>query len=524
MAKFNTTGVRPARGAGFIESEKTPSGTTFEGAPGYARVAKSELFLLAVSDFAGEGSFYEGKDARNARLSDLSRKVTLEDLDWTTRFVNWLRQEANMRSVAIVVALEGAKALNDAKQPGGRPLVAAALHRADEPGEALAYWFANFGRKVPKSVKRGIADGATASFNEYSLGKYDSKSRGFRFGDVIDLVHPTPKGEKQSALFKYALDRRRDASVDVPEVLATLTARKAFLAKSPDEVRALVNSGDAVDALKGAGLTWENLSGAVAGGMDAKAWEAVIPSMGYMALLRNLRNFEEAGVSSTVLGQVAARLSDPEEVAKSRQLPMRFLSAHKATQSSLRFGFPLEQALEFSLANVPALDGNTLILVDRSGSMFYTHSDKSQMSFADTAAIFGTALAKRANKATLVQFGSSSSVVPVRKSDSVLAVLGRYTDLGGTDTAGAVRSHLTPEYTRVIILTDEQAYGGYYGYGGDPLATVPANVPVYTWNLAGYAKGQSASGSNRYTFGGLSDASFSTIEMIERGVNANWPF
>lgn len=524
MAKFNTKNVTARNTTvGPIVSERVASGTTHEGAPGYARVEKSELFLLAVSDFVGEGSFYEDPTQRNDRLVTLARKVAVADPEWTAAFVNWLRQEANMRSAALVVALEGAKGLVDAGVPGGRALVRAGLHRADEPGEALAYWFANHGRKVPAAVKRGIADAAVGSYNEYSLGKYDTKAHGFRFGDVIDLVHPSPKDAKQSDLFKFALDRRRDSAVELPASLELLRNRAAFTRLSGADVRSLVESGEAEEVFKGAGLTWENLSGAIAGGMDAKAWEAVIPSMGYMALLRNLRNFLEAGVSRDVLRSVAARLADADEVAKSRQLPMRFLSAYNATSNSTVFTTALEDALDASLSNVPALDGNTLILVDRSGSMYNSPSKHTGLNFADSAALFGLALALRAEKATLVEFGTSSNVVSFRKGDSILPSMKKFNSLGGTNTAQAVRNHLRPEHTRVVLITDEQAWGGYYGE--EPTKIVPAKTPVFTFNLVGYARGHGAEGSNRYTIGGgLSDQSFKTISLIETGVSGTWPW
>ncbi|MET9731017.1 TROVE domain-containing protein [Streptomyces sp. NPDC006458] len=75
-------------------------------------------------------------------------------------------------------------------------------------------------------------------------------------------------------------------------------------------------------------MTWESLAGWLLGPMDAAAWEAIIRSMGLMALTRNLRNFDEAGVSDEAAEQVAARLADPEEVRRSRQFPYRFLSAY----------------------------------------------------------------------------------------------------------------------------------------------------------------------------------------------------
>ena len=72
---------------------------------------------------------------------------------------------------------------------------------------------------------------------------------------------------------------------------------------------------------------------------------SVIPSMGYMALLRNLRNFDEAGISDERARYVREVLADPERVAKSRQFPYRFWSAYKNVPS-LDWASTLEKALE----------------------------------------------------------------------------------------------------------------------------------------------------------------------------------
>ena len=537
MSKFNNSSARSRAGVGPVKSASTT--TTFNGAKGYTRDAKSELFLAAVSDFGGEATFYESAEDRTKRIAKLTHEVAVQDPEWITNFTTWLRNEANLRTISLTIALEGAKALNKAGVPGGRTLVSGSIRRADEAGEALAYWMGTFGRKIPSAVKRGIADGAVQSFNQYSLAKYDTASHGFRFGDVIELTHPSPKDAVQSDLFKFALDRRRDASAEPSESLTMLQKRKEFLALSATEKRKLVDSGEALDVLADAGLTWEVLGSTIEGGMDAKAWEAVIPSMGYMALLRNLRNFEDKGVSKTVLAQVAVRISDPEEVAKSRQLPFRFLSAYNANSGSLRWGFPLEEALNASLENVPALKGNTLVLVDRSGSMFMTRSKHTELTSADSAAIFGTALALRAENATLVQFGSTSSEIPLKKTDSVLKTLEKFSALGGTATYDALVKHFKPGvHTRVVLVTDEQAngyyhrlnggnanyWGGYDRVQGNVLDAIPSNVPTYTWNLEGYAAGHGESKPNRTYLGGLSDQAFKLIPLVEAGYDAGWPW
>jgi hypothetical protein len=407
--------------------------------------------------------------------------------------------------------------------PANRHVVASVLRRPDEPGELLAYWTATYGRNVPKPVKRGIADAVRRLYSGKSLLKYDTASKGYRFGDILNLVHATPDPDKpwQGELFRYALDRRHHPDSAVPPAAdGVLTAHRELMALPVRERRAVVTSAGGAERLAAAGITWEALAGWLQGPMDKAAWEAVIPSMGAMALVRNLRNFDQAGVSDEVAARVATKISDAAEVTRSRQFPFRYLAAYRHAPS-LRWSYPLEQALGHSLANVPALPGRTLILVDRSGSMWARLSDRSELNRADAAAIFGTALALRAADADLVEFGTTSRRLAFGRGESVLGILDRFGDLGGTDTTSAVRAHYRGQ-DRVLIVTDEQ-YA--FNHHGDPTEQVPAHVPVYTWNLAGYRAGHGPSGkANRHTFGGLTDAAFRMVPLLEAAQDADWPW
>ncbi|MEV4256401.1 TROVE domain-containing protein [Spirillospora sp. NPDC049652] len=514
MSKFNRGRVTGALSP--VKSLSRPTGRNHEGAPAFARDAKSELFVFAVSNMVGENSFYERADHRDTRFRDLVWTVAVDDPDWLARMVGWLRDTAGMRSASVVAAAEGVAARRAADAPGGsRALVRAALRRADEPGELLAYWQSRYGRALPQPVKRGVADAVRALYTERSLIKYDTGT--VRFADVLELTHPRAADARQGDLFRHAIDRRHGHDGAVPESLSMLRARADLLALPHGERRALLDRPDAAAVLAAAGMTWESLAGWLGGPLTAESWEKIIPSMGYFALLRNLRNFDKAGVSDEVAERVAARLTDPDQVARSRVLPMRFLAAHRAA-SSLRWAWPLERALDASLANVPALSGRTLILVDRSGSMFGRLSARSDLTAADAAAVFGTALALRAERADLVQFGSGHERVPCGRGASVLKVVQRFRNLGGTETAAALRRHYRG-HDRVVIVTDEQAWGG------DPTSVIPAHAPVYTWNLVGYRYGHATSGTaTRHTFAGLSDAAFGMIPLIESGRTAAWPF
>jgi hypothetical protein len=369
-------------------------------------------------------------------------------------------------------------------------------------------------------VKRGIADAVVRLYHERSLLKYDSDGSRVRFGDVIDLTHPMAKDERQGDLFRHALDRRHQRDNPLPGSLTVLAARAALMALPVEQRREITDP----TVLGAAGMTWEALAGWRQTAMDAAAWEAVIPTMGYWALLRNLRNFDQAGVADVVAETVAAKLSDPDEVARSRVLPMRFLSAYNAAPS-LRWAYPLEKALQHALAKVPALDGRTLILIDTSGSMNSAFSKDGTLRCWDAATVFGLALAARAQDATVVSFSDATRVFPRVDGESVLAAVRRFRDGGyfhggGTETEQAVRQHYD-RHDRVVILTDEQAH--WHGRA-DVTTAVPAQVPVYTWNLAGYRIGHAAPAGNRATFGGLSDAAFAMIPLLEAGSRDQWPF
>lgn len=546
MSKFN---VRTAKPSALSPVKSTGErAATYEGATGYLRDEKSELFMLAVANMVGEDTFYEKGEDRDDRFSELVRRVAVDDPEWAFHCLRWLRHEANMRSASIVFAAEAIKARLDAslfdqfflvsegRSIGNKNFISEVLARADEPGEFLAYWTSRYGRAIPKPVKRGIEDALGHLYTERALLKYDTASHGFRFGDVIELTHPAPAALWQGDLFKHAIDRRHGRDTGIPESLQLLHTRAEIAKWDVEKRRALLKRPDASDFLKHAGMTWEALAGWLQGPMDAAAWEAIIPSMGIFALVRNLRNFDEAGISDEVAAQVTARISDPETVARSRMLPFRFWAAYKHT-ASLRWGHALEKALGHSLANVPALGGRTLILVDRSPSMFpgygFSTPNKSDITLAEQAAVFGAALALRAESPTLVEFGGESRVLPVPKGGSILRLIESFKQSDGTDIPSAVKRHYD-RHDRVIVVTDEQTRPGWLPsnmapYGGmretaiDDL--IPKSTPVFMWNMVGYKPGAMPSGGgNRHAMGGLSDAAFRAVPLLEAGRDAAWPW
>lgn len=564
MAKFNVANPARTRHFGVIASEPVASGVTGNGAPGFARDAKSELFLLAVTNFVSEKTFYEDAKARDSRYNQLIRQVVKTDAAWLQQMLTWLRVGGNMRSAAIVGGIEAARALSALdpamqsviRTTGGvtpRSLVDCVLQRADEPGEAVAYWLANYGRKMPIWFKRGIGDAVARLYTPYNFLKWDSDRSGVRFADVIEFSQIARGKSDWSGLFKHILDDRhgRGQLAELPDgpMRVLLVSRWRFNQIPVEKRRACLADPAFGTKLKEAGLTWEALSGWLQGPMDAEAWEAAIPQMGYGALIRNLRNFDQAGISTRAREVVRARLIDPYANSKSRMLPMAFLNAYNNVPSD--YWKPvLDEAATLSMSSLPSLPGRTLVLVDTSGSMnapFTTNAnqrsqgDVERLMRWDVAALFGIAIGRVAADAEVVSYsdagyggyswstnyqGGLKGTMPfeLKRGENLLAAVGRFRKThfigGGTATKNAVDKHFKG-HDRIILLTDEQANQHTAQH---VFAAVPSGTLTYTFNLAGYRFGHAPSVGNHYVVGGLSDAGFRMINTIEQSARGVWPW
>jgi len=423
-----------------------------------------------------------------------------------------------MRSAAVVLAAEYVAAGG----AHGRSVIARALQRADEPAELLGYWLNACGRKIPMSVKRGIGDAARRLYTERAALRYDGLARQIRMADVIELTHPSPRDDRQSALFKYLLDRRHhDDAVADPTVLPLLAAAAQLDAFPVDDRRALLRERGP-GALAEAGYSWERLSGWLPGGMDAEAWEAVIPSMGVMALGRNLRNFDQAGIADSAIEQVIGKITDADEVDRARLFQYQVWAAYKYAPSD-NYRRALGRTLEHTVANIPALDG-TLVVIDTSGSMQAAVSNKSKMQRVEVAAVMAMATAKRASNVDVVIYGETNALVRKLDGASMLASVDKVVRSVGSvghATYGhtAIARWYDPKrHQRAIIFTDDQQHDA----GHVRLDHVPL---IYTFDLAGYRQSALPAGERgRYTLGGFTDATFTAMKVLEDGHDAAWPF
>lgn len=504
MAKFSNA---RATGNSPLKTTETPD-VTYEGAPAFRFTDETELLLLAATNLVSENSFYEHAAQRDIRYRKLIHQVTrtnpafIAGDDTRLGLARYLRRNLKIRTASLVMVAEYIKAGG----PNGRTLVRDVLSRPDEPAELIGYWLQTYGRVLPQPLKRGIADAIKTLYTPVTALKWDSKRHKIQFADVIELTHP-----KGGPFFKYLLDARHDRFDDI-EQFPLIARTKALEELDAEERRSYVKENGMPQD-----WTWERFSGWI-GEMDAAAWEAAIPGMGVMALIRNLRNFDQARISNEVVNQVIAKITDPQEVAASRIWPLNVMAAYKMSESD-NYQRALGLTLDLTTKNMPLLEGSTLVLVDTSGSMATPISARSKLQRCDAAAVMGAAIACK-NNARLVAFDTDSTEVPYF-GHSVLNIANAINQWshGGTNTFMAIHRHFKGE-DRIIIITDDQTATTYRW------DSIRERKPfVHVFDLGGYGKASMEYGSGgQYVYGGFSDSLFSLMPILEMGGTAGWPF
>lgn len=371
---------------------------THEGAPAYSITAWQQLRRSVLSCFLWEDEFYEDGKAIADRIVENARKVAPHNL---AALAIEARSQYHLRHVPLLL-------LTILAETGsGSSLVSRAIAdtimRADELAELVAIYWRNGKRPLSAQMKKGLAE-AFKKFDRYQLSKYNRDGI-VKLRDVMFLVHPKPNAEQ----------------VEMWKELAE-------------------------NSLSGAD-TWE--VGLSTGGDKKETFERLMREgkLGYLALLRNLRNMEQAGVDrDLVRAQLLARKG------AHNVLPFRYLAAARACPSMEPI---LDQALSEALSDMPLMPGKTAVVVDCSGSMGAPVSGKSQMTRFDVAGVLGGSIN---GDVRLFAFGTLVREVPARRGMAGVDVL-RNANVGhATNIGEAVRYAQSKGYfDRIIVITDEQS-------------------------------------------------------------------
>jgi hypothetical protein len=482
MTKFNTQATT---------CNKT---TNLAGGEAYTLTPELELVSFLLTSFVKD-QYYQKESAIPKRVTELLGKVKS---DFAAKAAIFTRNEFNMRSISHIVAAELAEQAKG--KPWAKNFYEKVVVRPDDITEILSYYFSKGkDQKETNAMRKGLG-AAFAKFDAYQLSKYRAEGKSISLVDAVNILHPRPSERNGDALTRL--------------INGTLTNQSTWETKL---TQAGQNAEDEDDkkALKG------------------KAWADLIKEgkLGYMALLKNLRNIIDQ--SPDVLNEALTQLADPDRVKKSRVLPFRF---HTAYQEIQKLGgkearatlSALSKALDASFANVPKFDGQTLVVVDHSGSMGSGPGSNFQ-----TGALFGVALAK-SNNADFMYFGDNAKYRDIDLDASTLSQLEVLDNLnngwgyssGGAGYVGhgtnfqAIFSTANKAYDRIVIFTDCQAWMGNTNLGQNQYKTrTGANPYIYTVDLAGY--GTSQFGDNKaFHLAGFSEKMFDIMQLLEQDKKA----
>lgn len=359
--------------------------------------------------------------------------------------------------------------------------------RVDCVTDFLAAYYGDSSNKhgLPKQLVKGLQNSLNG-FDRYQFSKYRGNDNAIKLRDAIRIVRPDPnksKNEDQSQTYKDIVNGTLKMSEDTWEVGLSLChtddEKKAFWTRM---------------------LTEKNDKG--------------FNKLGSLALLRNLRNMLSVGVSEDLIRGAL------EKASMKKILPFQIIGAARFAP---QLSDVLETKLMESMKNYETLKGDTVFLVDVSGSMSSTISGKSELRRADAGAGVAAIVDAICERSTVYRF--TQTLTPVNRAYHGFAMINDITDnvCGGTEvircTNSAIenfrKAHDGRFPDRVIVITDE-ADNSYYGGYGQPLMNLPKSCKGYVVNVGTYENGVNYNDSSWTRVSGWSDGIVKFISEKER--------
>jgi 60 kDa SS-A/Ro ribonucleoprotein len=457
----------------FNDSVTTRTRTTnLSGGSAYTMTPELELVSALLTSFL-EDKFYQSADSR---IDAIKEAIAHVKPLFAAQATVYARNEFGMRSVSHVAAAELA-AHAKGEQWAAR-FYDKVIHRPDDITEILAYYKQITGKNESHAMRKGFAK-ALGRFDEYQLAKYRAGGKNVKLVDGVNLTHPA----HTDPIGKLVRDELRNVN--------TFEAKlsKAGQSEKPEAKN--------------------------------QAWKDLIKEkkIGYFALLRNLRNIIEE--APEIIGDALEMLTNEKSIRNSLVLPFRFLTAYEEIgklpgKEAKQTLVALNVALDRSTANIPKFKGETLVAVDKSGSM--------QGDPIIKASLFAAMLVK-SNMADLILWGDSAIHMSCNPSDSVLTIAQQIATNAMQHADGTNISlpfqEARRKYDRIVILTDNESWGhSVWGRATGPQALAAyrtrmnADPVVYNWELAGYGTLQFPE-RNVAALAGWSDKVFDIMALVE---------
>lgn len=391
----------------------TSNAVNAAGAPAYAFSAKHALAQYAVTG-CFNSTYYASAEAQVAKVVDLAYEAPPE---FVAKTAIYAREHGFMKDTPALLCA----ALSIAEPK----LFASTFPRVIDDVKMLRNFVQmmrsgvtgrkSLGTQPKRLVKSWIEARSEEALFRASVGQSPS------LVDVIKMVHPKPANDARRAFYGYLLDREHRAE-HLPQVVQDYEAFKAGTsAVVPDVPFQMLTS------LK----------------LREEQWVAIAKNANWQMTRMNLNTFARHGVFGrrSMVDLVAARLRDATAIRKARVFPYQLLAACRSSGDNVPRAIreALEDAMEHSVYNVPAVEGKVYVLVDVSGSMSdpitgHRKGATSKMRCIDGAALVAAAILRQNRSAEIVPFAEKVRKVGLRSRDSVLTNAQKLASLGGGGT------------------------------------------------------------------------------------------
>lgn len=494
----------------------TPTVVNHQGGTGFNLEPKLELIGLLATGL--DGKFYEKESERENRLVTLIKEIGKKDPVFIAKALVYTRTVIGQRSITHVGSVAAAQVLS------GNPIATrffskrskkenagGIIYRVDDMLEIIAYYYLrNPGKPLPNAIKRGFKN-ALENSDAYELAKYQAKGKDISLVDVVNLVRPKPSKDMEET-FKLLMNGG----------LKQFNTAEDKNSKVGQEVAAKVKSGQISksDAAK------------VLAEAKSENWALLIKdgTLGYLALLRNLRNIVEQSNDET-FDAALIMLTDEKRVRKSLVFPHQIDLAFEVLLSESNISAnrktklltAVNKAYELAIPNLSDLFsfGHTAVVMDTSGSMTSRCSigvgTKINSRAVDKAALIGATLAKGIG-ADMYHFSTSCEQLTYNPLDTVNTikngVLNR--SFGGGTTFQSIFGTLKGKYDRIFVISDMQGgdtlvgcgqYRDYVAKNGQPF--------IYSVNLCGYGTSMFKETNKLVNIFGYSADIFEQVKKVE---------
>lgn len=412
--------------------QRTARVRTHEGGPAQTGNIVQQLRRAVTSCLLWESTFYESGEDIAERIHQLANSC---DANFVADLAVEVRKQHGLRHAPLWLILS-LLPRDDITGKAKADAITNVISRCDELTEVIAMYWASTAHKgkegvIPNALKTGVAN-AFEKFDEYQFGKYRGEGKSITLRDALFLTHPKPSKEREDLYKRIANDEL----------------------KTPD--------------------TWE--VGLSTGGDKGETFTRLLKEekLGYLATLRNIRNMVEAGVAKQL---IKARLDSPK--GRKGVLPFQFISAAIMVPG---FESELDNAMIACLQEMEMFPGKTCILVDTSGSMSSTVSDRSILRAVDAASGMAIMARELCDDVKVYAWSTECREVPARRGmalrDAICNMDVGWSTYGDKAVQRALKDG---PWDRCIIITDMQLHDGLQGY--------PEIAHKYIVNVRSYQNG-----------------------------------